>query len=373
MNDEFYMRRAIELAKNGIGKTNPNPLVGAVIVKDNKIIGEGFHERCGSLHAERNAFASLKESAEGAVLYVTLEPCCHYGRTPPCTEAIIEHKIAKVIIGSRDPNPLVSGKGAKILREHHISVQEDFLKEECDALNDIFFHYIQKKTPYIIMKYAMTADGKIATVKGESKWITNETSRNEVQKLRNRLFGIMIGIGTVQKDDPLLNCRLENGRSPVRIICDSKLSIDLNSNICRTAELYKTYIACAYPEFSSGFLKEENEKIKALSQKGISVINCPKLNGENGVHLSELMKILGKEGIDSILLEGGGTLNQAALSENIVNEVLVFIAPKIFGGNALSPVSGTGVNFPDEAVKLNLINSQLLDGDILLKYKIEKR
>ena len=161
MTDEFYMRRAIELAEKGRGWTNPNPMVGAVIVKDGSIIGEGYHEKCGELHAERNAIASLTESAEGATLYVTLEPCCHYGKTPPCTEAILEQKIARVVIGSRDPNPKVSGKGAKILREAGVQVEEDFLREECDALNPVFFHYITTGLPYVVMKYAMTADGKI--------------------------------------------------------------------------------------------------------------------------------------------------------------------------------------------------------------------
>ena len=172
MTDRDYMLRAIELAKGGLGWTSPNPLVGAVIVKDGRIIGEGYHERCGKLHAERNAIASLTESAEGATLYVTLEPCCHYGKTPPSTEAILEQKIARVVIGSRDPNPLVAGKGAAILRAAGVRVEEDFMREECDALNPVFFHYITKKTPYVVMKYAMTADGKIAARTGDSKWIT---------------------------------------------------------------------------------------------------------------------------------------------------------------------------------------------------------
>ncbi len=183
------MLRAIELAKGGLGWTSPNPLVGAVIVKDGRIIGEGYHERCGKLHAERNAIASLTESAEGATLYVTLEPCCHYGKTPPCTEAILEQKIARVVIGSRDPNPLVAGKGAAILRAAGVRVEEDFMREECDALNPVFFHYITKKTPYVVMKYAMTADGKIAALDRRPKWITGESARKKVQELRHQYMG----------------------------------------------------------------------------------------------------------------------------------------------------------------------------------------
>ena len=208
MTDEFYMRRAIELAKKGRGWTNPNPMVGAVIVKNGSIIGEGYHEKCGELHAERNAIASLTESAEGATLYVTLEPCCHYGKTPPCTEAILEQKIARVVIGSRDPNPKVAGKGVQMLREAGVTVVEDFMREECDQLNPVFFHYITTKTPYVVMKYAMTLDGKIATKTGASKWITGESARKEVQHMRHQYMGIMAGIGTVLADDPMLNVRV---------------------------------------------------------------------------------------------------------------------------------------------------------------------
>ena len=231
MIKEEYMRRAIELAKRATGFTNPNPLVGVVIVKEDRIIGEGYHEKCGQLHAERNAFASLKESAEGATLYVTLEPCCHYGKTPPCTEAIVENKIARVVIGSRDPNPLVAGKGVRFLREHGIEVIEDYLREECDRINPVFFHYITTKMPYVVLKYAMTADGKTATVTGDSKWITNDASRMKVQHMRHRYMGIMAGIGTVLADDPMLNVRVERLKSPIRIICDSNLRIPLDSQI----------------------------------------------------------------------------------------------------------------------------------------------
>ena len=221
MQEQEYMRRAIELAKKGMGWTNPNPLVGAVIVKDGRIIGEGYHRRCGELHAERNAIASLTESAEGATIYVTLEPCCHYGKTPPCTEAIIEQKIARVVIGSRDPNPFVAGKGAQLLREHGIVVEEDFLREECDAINPVFFHYIVTQKPYVVMKYAMTLDGKIATHTGASKWITGEEARHHVHELRGHYAAIMAGIGTVLADDPMLNCRREGAHQPLRVIVDS--------------------------------------------------------------------------------------------------------------------------------------------------------
>ena len=364
MTDRDYMSRAIELAKHGIGWTSPNPVVGAVIVKDGRIIGEGYHRRCGEPHAERNAIASLKESAAGASLYVTLEPCCHYGRTPPCTEAILEQGIARVVIGSRDPNPEVAGKGAAILRKAGIWVEEDFMREGCDRLNSIFFHYITKKTPYVVMKYAMTADGKIATRTGASKWITGEAARAKVQKLRHRCMGIMAGIGTVLADDPMLNVRIEGGKSPIRIICDSDLRIPSDSQICRTAKEFPTIVACA-----AARLKGREEEILRLERLGIQVVQT--FGGESAVDLKELMGILGNQGIDSILLEGGGTLNDSALQAGIVSEIQAFVAPKIFGGNeAKTPVAGRGVNFPDEAVPLTLEKISQVGEDLLLEYKV---
>lgn len=357
MPEKKYMERAISLARKGRGRTNPNPMVGAVIVKDDRIIGEGYHMEYGGLHAERNAIASLTESAEGATIYVTLEPCCHYGKTPPCTEAIIENKIAEVVIGSRDPNPLVAGKGVKQLEEAGIRVVCDFMKDECDSINNVFFHYITKRTPYLVMKYAMTADGKISTKTGESKWITGEESRNLVQLMRHRYMGIMVGIGTVLADDPMLNVRIPGLKSPVRIICDSHLRIPAESRIVQTAGQVPTVVACA----KAGERKEELEKA------GITVIECPGPDGR--IDLAALMKILGETGIDSILLEGGGTLNYSALEAGIVNEVQCFIAPKIFGGeDAKTPVGGTGVELPSECFSLKYENTTVIGEDILIRY-----
>ena len=344
MTDQNYMLQAIQLAKQGEGWTNPNPMVGAVIVKNGRIIGKGYHKKCGELHAERNAIASLTESAEGATIYVTLEPCCHYGKTPPCTEAIIEQKIKRVVIGSRDPNPKVSGKGIKMLQEAGIEVIEDFMREECDRLNPVFFHYITTKTPYVVMKYAMTLDGKIATKTGASKWITGEAARAEVQHMRHRYMGIMAGIGTVIADDPMLNVRVEGWKSPIRILCDSGLRIPLDGQIVKSAGKYRTIVAYADSENTEA-------KRKRLHEMGVETICCPDEN--NQVDLKKLMKYLGEEGIDSILLEGGGTLNDSALRAGIVQEVQAFIAPKLFGGmNSKTPVEGIGVRFPSEAVKL---------------------
>ena len=362
MTDQEYMLRAIQLAKKGEGWTNPNPMVGAVIVKDGKIIGEGYHKKYGELHAERNAIASLTESAEGAVIYVTLEPCCHHGKTPPCTEAIIEQKIRKVVIGSRDPNPKVSGKGIKMLQEAGIEVIEDFMREECDRLNPVFFHYITTKTPYVVMKYAMTLDGKIATKTGASKWITGEAARAEVQHMRHRYMGIMAGIGTVIADDPMLNVRVEGWKSPIRILCDSGLRIPLDGQIVKSAGKYRTIVAYADSENTEA-------KRKRLHEMGVETICCPDEN--NQVDLKKLMKYLGEEGIDSILLEGGGTLNDSALRAGIVQEVQAFIAPKLFGGmNSKTPVEGIGVRFPSEAVKLKCTDICQIGEDIRITCQV---
>lgn len=381
--DEKYMRRAISLASKGRGFAHPNPLVGAVIVKNNKIIGEGAHLRYGKLHAERNAIKSANTPIDGATLYVTLEPCCHQGKTPPCTDAIIENKIKRVVIGSRDPNPLVSGKGVKIMRESGIEVITDFLRSECDNLNDIFFHYIKHKTPYVLMKYAMTIDGKIATSNGKSKWITNERSRELVHEIRHDYMGIMVGIGTVLNDDPTLNSRATNIdeiSQPVRIICDSHLRIPIDSKIVKTANEYETMVVISdkglaygdvYMDMKELCISDKRDKILSLLNKNIRIVNiCNDANER--IDLKMLMKYLGENKIDSILLEGGGTLNESALKAGVVNEVMAFIAPKIFGGIGKSPVQGKGVDQPIDAYRLKLKNIKKIDEDIVVNYIVDK-
>lgn len=395
--DHIYMRRAIQLARQGQGWCHPNPMVGAVIVRDGRIIGEGYHQKCGELHAERNAFASLTECAQDATLYVTLEPCCHYGKTPPCTEAIIQHGIARVVVGSRDPNPRVNGGGVRILREAGIQVDTDFLREECDALNPVFFHYIQKHTPYVIQKYAMTLDGKIATKTGASKWITGPALRTEVQSLRHACMAIMVGIGTVLADDPLLTCRIPGGRNPIRIIADSHLRIPLDSQLVATAHEVPTYVVTAFPEQPaqptatehpavpaqptateqpvapaqptdrSVYISPETEsKVDQLQASGVRLLNLPSADGP-GVDLKKLMQVLGEMEVDSLLLEGGGTLNESALRAGIVNEIQVHVAPKIFGGRAKSPVEGQGVNLPEEAYRFQIVGMDPVGEDIRLR------
>ena len=359
--NQRFMERAISLAKKGVVWTNPNPMVGAVIVKNGEIIGEGYHERIGGLHAERNAFKNCRENPKGAEMYVTLEPCCHYGKTPPCTEAIIEHGIQKVYVGNLDPNPKVAGKGIQILREHGIQVETGILEKECAKINDVFFHYIQKDTPYVALKYAMTLDGKIATYTGESKWITGEKAREHVHLLRHKYSGIMAGIGTVLADDPMLNARVEHANNPVRIICDSRLCIPEISKIVQTAKEIPTIIAT---------LSDDQQKIKRLESAGCKVWKIQ----EESEHVSieALLKRLKQKEIDSVFVEGGGILNEAVIKSGYVNKVYVYIAPKIFGGEkAKTPVEGKGIARIRDALSLEELQTKVLGRDILLEGKVK--
>ena len=363
MTNEDFMQEAIRLAKLGMGFTSPNPMVGAVIVRKGEIIAEGYHRKYGDLHAERSAFACCEENGiecRGADMYVTLEPCCHHGKQPPCTEAIIAHGIKRVFIGSSDPNPLVAGKGVQILRDHGIEVTEGILKEECDALNEIFFHYITTGTPFVTMKYAMTLDGKIACYNGESRWITGEAARSHVHQERLRHSAVMVGVGTVIADDPLLTCRLENGRDPLRIICDSSLRTPLDCNIMKTAREVPTIIATT---------SEDNELAALYEKAGCRIIRTPSRDGH--VDLPFLMKLLGRERLDSILLEGGGELNWSALRDGIVSKVQAYIAPKLFGGSGKSPLSGQGVAAPSEAFMLETVNITHFGEDILIESRVK--
>ena len=362
MNDCEYMRLALDLAKRGLGWTSPNPMVGAVIVKDGRIIGQGWHARCGSLHAERHALSRCTESPQGATMYVTLEPCCHQGRQPPCTDAILEAGIGRVVVGSSDPNPQVAGKGLEILRKAGVEVITGVEQAACDALNYVFFHYIQTRRPYVVMKYAMTLDGKIATRTGASRWITGETARARVHQDRHRYTAIMAGIGTVLADDPMLNCRMEGGKQPVRILCDSHLRLPLESRIVQSARDLPTIVAAGQPD---------PERIAALEDAGCQVWCLPDAQGR--VDLPTLMDRLGAEEIDSILLEGGGMLNWAMLEAGLVQRVQAYIAPKLFGGReARSPVAGEGVALPDQAATLRNVTVTALGEDFLLEGEVAR-
>lgn len=360
MTGQDYMKRALELAKKGAGHTSPNPMVGCVVVKDGRIVTEGYHERYGEFHAERNALTRCEEDLTGAEMYVTLEPCCHQGNTPPCTDIIIERGIGKVYVGSMDPNPKVAGKGVKILQEHGIEVETGMLEKECLALNEIFFHYITTGMPYVAMKYAMTLDGKIASCTGDSKWVTGEKARHHVHELRKQYSAILAGIGTVLADDPMLNCRIEEGVDPVRVVCDSTLRIPLSSQLVKTAGDIPVIVAYA---------KENPEKEKALLQAGVELISA----GRDGrVDLVVLMRELGKRKIDSVLVEGGGAIHGSLLKSGLVQKIYCYLAPKLIGGReASSPVEGDGFSRMKDALPVTEIEILSLGEDICISGRVE--
>jgi len=364
MTDQYYMQKAIELSLRGIGMVNPNPLVGAVIVKNNEIIGEGYHASFGEAHAEVMAINNAKADCKGATMYVTLEPCSHFGKTPPCALKIIDFRFQKVVIGIIDPNPLVSGKGIQLLKEAGISVTTGVLSKEITKVNEVFINYITKKTPFVVMKTASTFDGKIATTSGDSRWISGKGSRKLVHRLRQQYSGIMVGIVTVLLDDPELNIRDFKGKkkNPIKIIVDSTARIPLNAKVLTSKNGAQTIIAVTN--------RAPEAKIKELIKIGAIVIVCP--HTKQGVDLSYLMIELGKMSIDSILLEGGGTLNYSAITQGIVNKVINIIAPKIVGGvNSPTTVTGKGIEQLSNAIKIKDLSTEIIGDDILLEGYIE--
>lgn len=345
----------------GGGWVNPNPQVGALVVKDDRIIAEGYHARYGKAHAERIALAACTESPAGATLYVTLEPCCHTGKTPPCTEAIIQSGISHVVIGSSDPNPQVNSRGVDELLRAGITVESGFMKERCDQINRIYFHYMAHHTPYVLAKYAMTLDGKAATRTGASRWISGEEARKDVHHLRNRYAAIMVGINTVLSDDPLLTCRAEGGKNPLRIVCDSQLKIPLESQIAQTAREVPTLIATVTCN------QARQQQLEAL---GCSVELLPAK--EARVDLKAFIEVIGKAGIDSILLEGGSELLGSAFDAAIVQAVRCYISPQLFGGNeAPSPLGGRGVATPQDSFKLRGVEVSFFGNDFCIEGEVE--
>ncbi len=360
-----FMERALQLAERGMGYTNPNPLVGAVIVKEGKIIGEGYHEFFGGPHAEINAFKNAAEAVSGSTMYVTLEPCSHYGKTPPCAKTIVEKGIKKIVIAMKDPNPQVSGRGIKLLQDNGIEVITGILEERSRKLNEIYLKYITTGLPFCILKSAMTLDGKTAAVSGDSKWITNEESRQYVHRLRHRVSAVMAGIGTVIRDDPFLNTRLPdgNGRDPIRVIVDSSARIPLAANVLNLNSQTGTILATT--ELA------EDGKLRELERKGTEIIITPPAGGR--VDLKALMKALGERRIDSVLLEGGGELNYSAVEADIVDKINIFIAPKLIGGSkAGTPLGGEGRQYMKEAVILKELKTRIFGEDIMIEGYIKK-
>jgi len=353
--DEKYMELALQLAKKGEGRTSPNPLVGAVVVKENEIVGRGYHKKAGTPHAERIALTEAGEKARDGDLYVTLEPCNHYGRTPPCTEAIIRAGIKNVYVAVLDPNPLVAGQGIQKLKAAGINVVLGIKEEEAKRLNEVFLKYITTGLPYVVLKTASSLDGKIATRKGHSQWITGEPARSFGHHLRNIYDAIMVGIGTVGADDPQLTCRIENGRDPVRVIVDSKLSISPEAKVLNLDSSAPTIIAAT------------NDVSPRKYQQLASKAEIMKINNGDRVDLVQLLKALGAKGITSILVEGGATLSGSLLEEKLIDKFYLFYAPLIIGGSAAPGfIGGMGPATLEKALKLKDVAITNVGEDILV-------
>ena len=356
-----FMQRALDLARQAKGRTSPNPLVGAVIVKDGKVIGEGYHQKAGTPHAEVHALNSAGEDAKGATLYTTLEPCCHWGRTPPCTEALIRAGIAHVYVADGDPNPNVAGKGVQQLQDAGINVHVGVHRQKASDLNEVHRKYIQTGRPFVILKTAMSLDGKIATASGESQWITSEASRQRGHEVRDTVDAILVGRGTVVSDNPTLTTRLQDreGQDATRIVLDSHGRIRTDARIFN-------------PESEAGVIvavtpAAPSENIDALEKAGAEVITVP--DAHSKVCFKHLMEILGKREITSVLIEGGGEINASALAAGVVDKVMCFIAPKLIGGqNAPGPIGGVGIRSLTEAVNLQRVSvTPIAEHDFLIE------
>jgi len=361
-DDNYYMRMAIRLAGKGIGKTSPNPMVGAVIVRNGKIIGRGYHKKCGDYHAEINAINNAKGSIRGSTLYITLEPCSHYGRTPPCIDTLIKKGLKRVVVGTPDPNPEVNGKGIKILRSKGIKVDVGILDTECRQLNEHYFKFIKSGIPYVTVKYAQTLDGRIATKTGDSQWISSEASRKYVHFLRSTNDGIMVGAGTVTADNPQLTVRHVKGKNPLRIIVDSKLCIPIKSSVLTDDNPHQTIIATTS--------NAPSRKITAIKKFGAEVLVVKKeRNGK--VSFSSLLKELGKREIMSVLVEGGSGMITALLKVNLVDKMIIPISPRILG-KGLEAIGDLNINKIRNAIKFSSFKTMKKGDDLIFEGTILK-
>jgi diaminohydroxyphosphoribosylaminopyrimidine deaminase/5-amino-6-(5-phosphoribosylamino)uracil reductase len=361
MDDEKWMKRVLCLAEKARGRTSPNPMVGAILVKGDKLVGEGYHAKAGEAHAEVVALQRAREEARGAILYLNLEPCTHYGKTPPCAPQVIEAGVKRVVIGMEDPNPLVKGKGIDILRRAGVDVEVGILEKECRRLNEAFCKYILKKEPFVILKAAVTLDGKIATRNGDSKWISGETSRRFAHKLRDQVDGVLVGIGTVLKDDPLLTARIRGGRDPYRIVLDSRLKISEEARVIGTppskAIIVSTELA-------------PRDRIERLEKRGVQILIVDSKEGR--VNLRSCLSKLREIGMMSLLVEGGSQVNGSFLDEGLIDKLLLFLSPKLIGDHqALGIFGGRGASNLQESTALKEIKTKRIGEDVLLEGYLE--
>jgi len=361
-NDNYYMRMAIRLAGKGIGKTSPNPMVGAVIVKNGKIIGRGYHKRCGDYHAEINAINNVRGNIRGSTFYITLEPCSHYGRTPPCVDTLIKKGLERVVVGTPDPNPEVNGKGIKILRSKGIKVNVGILGSECRQINEHYFKFIKSGIPYVTVKYAQTLDGRIATKTGDSQWISSEASRKYVHVLRSTNDCVMVGAGTVTADNPQLTVRHVKGKNPLRIIVDSKLRIPIKSSVLIDDNPHQTIIAATS--------NAPSRKKTAIKKLGVEVLVVKK-DKDGKVSLVDLLKELGKREIMSVLVEGGSEMITSLLKANLVDKMIIPISPGILG-KGLEAIGDLNINKIRNAIKFSSFKTMKKGEDLIFEGTILK-
>ncbi len=360
MLDEDYMRQALRLARRGLGKTSPNPMVGAIIVKDNRVIGRGYHRRFGGNHAEINAIQNAGESVAGATLYVTLEPCSHYGKTPPCVDAIIHKRMGRVVMGTLDPNPLVNGKSVALLKQHGIETRVGVFEEECRSLNEAHFKYMTTGIPLVTVKFAQTLDGRIATASGSSRWISSAESRRLAHKLRAQHDAIIVGLGTVLNDNPELTVRLVKGRNPLRVVLDSMLRIPLDAKVLKDQDKARTLVATT--------AWDDKAKLAALCGIGIeALITPPEADGK--VDLRALLKTLGQRQVSSVLVEGGAETITSFLRLKLADRLVAFIAPKIMG-KGKEAVGELNVADVGQALKLNFTKIYRMGEDLVIEAKL---
>ncbi|MCX8116389.1 MAG: bifunctional diaminohydroxyphosphoribosylaminopyrimidine deaminase/5-amino-6-(5-phosphoribosylamino)uracil reductase RibD [Desulfobacterota bacterium] len=354
--DAYWMKRALRLAEKGRGRTSPNPMVGAVLVKEGRVVGQGYHVRAGEDHAEVVALKKAGPEAKGATLYVNLEPCVHQGRTPPCAPALIQAGVKRVVVGMVDPNPLVQGRGIGLLREAGLQVDVGVCEEASRALNEAFSKYIQSGLPFVSLKVASTLDGKIATPSGESKWITGEESRRFVHRLRNEVDAVVVGVDTVLRDDPLLTARIRGGRDPFRVVLDSRLRTPEGAKVIEERP-EKTIIATTS--------LAPAERIECFAKRGVNLLIVDPIEGR--VDLNALLRRLGQMEMVSLMVEGGGQINNAFLSVGLVDKIFLFLAPKLIGGDQAPGIfSGRGVDKLEEAIRVERMQVRRLGEDLLV-------
>ena len=360
--DAAFMLKALALARKGLGRTSPNPAVGAVLVKGGRVIGSGFHRAAGLAHAEVEALESATEDPRGSTLYVTLEPCCHHGRTPPCVDAVIRARIRRVVVGALDPNPRVSGRGVERLEKAGIDVTTGVREPRCRALNEAYNRHVVTGLPFVTLKLASSLDGRIAASTGHSRWITGPGARRLVHRMRSLSDAVMVGVSTALADDPELTVRLVRGRDPLRVVVDSAFRVPLSSRIFKGPHAAGTMVFTTRAA--------DGKKIARATALGAEVVRVRKTR--DGVDLKGALAELGRRGITSVLVEGGGTLAASLLRAGLVDKVVHFIAPAYIGGDGVPSVGGLGVRDAGKALRLTGVRTRRAGGDIVVEGYVER-